>query len=197
MSVKHFSGLFFCMVVLGILGFFGLVGCSNFDSAGGGAHGITDDDRFEMGVCNIGLVLNTASENYSVYPEGEGFGTYLQIEESFDKNLELICENYSLSTNGTETVTAEQLRDALTDNISQLVEKYRARELSDCYIYKVFKWCGTSCKETATSVEVAGFNQVEWDKWISSSSATNYAVIRIQETCRENGEPCDVKFKWQ
>lgn len=197
MSFKHFFGLFVCIVGLGILGFSSLVGCSSFDSGGKRPSGATDEDVFELRVSGIVRDLNDASNNYSIHVEGEGYGTYIQIEESFDKNLDSICKNYSLSTSGTETVTAEQVRNALTDNISQLIEKSKSDNWEGYLIYKVFEWCGTSCKETAIYVEGAGFNQAEWERWVSSSSATNYAIVDMQTTCLETGKPYEAKFKWQ
>ena len=123
-------------------------------------------------------------------------GYHIYFGSNLEKALDSICENYNKSSGDDEVITAEQIRKCVTED-TKATRKAVADGDESNVVYKVFKWMGTSCSETAIFDDRSEKDRKLWEKTISSGNYSNYCVILIQMDCASEGIISPIKFKWQ
>ena len=142
-------------------------------------------------------LMDVSSGQFGLNIEQEGEGCKVYLGSELDKCLDLICENFATATNQEKTITSEQVRVLLTDDFQNTVEEYRSDNWESSYIYNLFKWCGTSCRDTAVYYGGVGFNDELCKRALEKGSTINYDVIINQVSSKERNEEPAYKFKWQ
>ena len=190
------SIVFFLTLLLLILEF--LLGCSNSVQT----ENATKQKDYHN-ACEVLRTLNKISDfsdmygEYGIYIEENDYNYRIYFGDKLDKMMDSLCKNYSQSTGNTEIITAEQVDSAFTENVQQTINDLMSDDAESNYLYKFFKWCGTSCKDTAVYCEGADDNKETWERWIETGKLNNGDIVADQVSWDEEQKPYAVKFKWQ
>ena len=148
-------------------------------------------------VCELDNLGDMSLGQDGVDIDYNGFDYRVFMTVDLQKYLSSICENYTKAVEPDEGVSVEQVRTALNDNLKETVEIYRSGDWTSHFLYKLFKWCGTSCKDFVVYDENSGLDWADFEKRTLRGNTTNYDVIVGQSIVKETGEKLDCKFKWQ
>ena len=201
-----FSLLFLFSLMFGFCTLIGMVGCDESNDSNlyeVTVNGKTITGSYKMNVWRCARDLNHMA-GLSQYDDGiaiesnDDFTDYrIYMTEELEDMLPSICENYNASTNWTENITPEQVKSGINDDFSSVFEAYRSEDWESYFLCKLFKWCGTSCKDFVVYDESSGRDRTHFEKDASSGSTTNYNVIVGQSIAKETGVKTAYKFKWQ
>ena len=188
--------VFFLTLLFLVLEF--LVGCSNSVQT----ENATKRKEYHN-ACEVLRTLNKISDfsdmygEYGIYIEEDDYNYRIYFGDKLDKMMDSLCKNYTQSTGNTEIITAEQVDLAFTENVQQTINDLMSDDAESNYLYKFFKWCGTSCKDTAVYCEGADDNKETWERWIETGKLNNGDIVADQVSWDEEQKPYAVKFKWQ
>ena len=185
---------------------FSVVGCSNSSVANMvdvevNGHAISTKHKGDVLDCvnslNNVAGLDRYNDGIAIDVDYERGVFRVYMGDKLEEMLPLICENYNVSTNWAEAITPEQVRSVINDDFAPALESAFSDDFESYFIYKLFKWCGSSCKDTAVYNSASEWDKADIEKSITSGEETNVKVIQSQVNWAKEGKVSPYKFKWQ
>ena len=186
----------FCWIVLILLILFFVVGCSRDVNS----EELNRENEYRKASETVELLNHLGgglNGEYGINLEKQELGYRVYLGTTLDKCMESICENYSISMGCSNLISADDVKKALNEDLVENAEILCSSARQSHFLYKLFEWCGSSCKDTAVYNEGSDFERSECEKIIASGNLTNIQVIEIQIGDTEDGKVYSFKFKWQ